>query len=175
LDDGCVRREVGGRRVLSGRPGHRGGGVGHNINNVGGGTIVGNIGESKLDTFVSRQENGSSLSMFRRKVAVCLRSRLEPGIVDDKNVSASCWYTGDIDEVNVIVRQRHDGLIAGRVEGSFFDIEPGNSRRLGCGSKVGKAEIPQFADVRKGVEDVCVVVKNGREATWATSGTLDSP
>jgi len=176
LDDGSVGRKVGGTRVLGGRSSHGNGGVGNNVNNVGSRAIVGDVGESELDTFISRQKDGSGLTVLCRKVTVRLSCRLEPREMNNKDLSASSSYTRGIQEVNMVIRQSHHWLVASSVEASCFDVGPSNSRRLRCSGEVCKTEEPKFTSDIKHVEDVCIMIEDSGIAHVGTaSGSLGSP
>lgn len=71
--------------------------------------------------------------------------------MNDKDISTSCSYTRDIDEVNVVVCKSHDRRVTSCVEAGGFDIDPGNGRRLCCSGEVRKAEEPQFTGVIESV------------------------
>jgi hypothetical protein len=114
--------------------------------------------------------------MLGGEVAILLRCRLEPREMNNKDVCTSRSYTGDIEEMNVVISESHDRLIVGRIETSFFNIRPGNSTGLGRGSEICEAEEIEFAGVGEGIENVCIVIKDGRVSTRrAAARSLGSP
>jgi hypothetical protein len=95
--------------------------------------------------------------------------------VNNENICTSCGHTGYIQEVNMVVSKRHYGFVVGCVKASFLDVSPGDSIRCSSGFDVCETEEPEFASVRESIENVCVVIEDGRKARGTTGSRLGGP
>lgn len=95
------------------------------------------------------------------EIAVLLRSRLEEGEVDHKDLGTARSNSWNIQKVNVILSECHDRLVTGSTPGRTLDIVPWNSSSVGLFEDV-HFENEQFP-IRQGIEVISVMVKDGDE------------
>ena len=81
--------------------------------------------------------------------------------VNDEDVGGTGRKARDVEEVDVVLRESHDGLVVASI-GRLFDVYPGNRSGVG-GNERAHIEEEQFIGSRDGVEDIRVVVKDGSE------------
>ena len=79
--------------------------------------------------------------------------------VNDEDLRVTLINVGNIEEVDVVLSERHDRLVVGPVR-RLLDVGPRNGGRVGSDLALHIKEV-QFALVGDGVEDVGVMVKNG--------------
>jgi len=120
--DECSDSSCEGRARFVGGSREDGGGVAIHVDHVGARTIVGNECEFLLNLGLCLLEERSNLTVsFWEIVAasvdgITLRSWLEEGKVNDKNLSRTRLCTWDVQEVDMILSECHDRIIPGCCE-----------------------------------------------------------
>lgn len=153
LHDARHAREVLRARVLRARAGEDGRRVALDVDDVRGRRVVGDERELLLHARAGGLEQRDRLAVRLREGRagavrrVRLRVGLEEGEVDDEDVGLAGGEPGDVEEVDVVLRERHDGLVVRRVEARLADVRPGEPARGrvrggGDGGEVEEEQLP---------------------------------
>lgn len=93
-------------------------------------------------------------------MSVGCRARKDGPTVDNKDIGVASGSTRHVQEVYMILGNRHDRLVGVTIR-RFFDVCPRNRRRIG-GSQGTHVKEEEFS-FRKRIEDIGVVIEDGSE------------